>query len=111
MSRRWVGSSEARRARSIEVGSVIELGHVDDVDELAQLLDEPQGFLSLDASLEREAEPQGGGEEDEKFEPGMEPLEYLGDRAELPPRVDVTGEIPERRRPPPIARPERIRIA
>ena len=82
-------------AGSVEVGGVVELGHVDDVGELAQLLDEPQGLLALDPGLEGHAEPQGAGEEDQEIEPCVERVEEVVDRTELPPRVDVPGEIPE----------------
>ena len=82
-------------ARSVKVGSIIELGHVDDVDELAQLLDEPQSLVAFDPGLKRGAKPQGAGEEDKEIESGVERLEQLRDRAELPVRVDVPGKIRE----------------
>jgi len=57
--------------------------------ELAQLLDEPQGLLALDPGLKRDAEPQGASEEDQEIESCVESAEDLGDRTELPLRVDV----------------------
>src|SRR5258707_903739 len=82
-------------AVSVEVGGEVELRHVDDVGELAELLDEPQGLLALDPGLDGHAEPQGTGEEDYEMEPCVEPDQDVGDRAELPPRLDVPDEIPE----------------
>ncbi len=83
-------------AGSVEARGVVELGHVDDVSELAQLLDVPQSLLALEPGLEGHAEPQCAGEEDQEVEPGGDRPEELADRAaELPPRVEMPGEIPE----------------
>ena len=60
-------------AASVEAGRVVELGHIDDVSELSQLLDVPQGLPALEPGLQGHAEPQGAGEEDQKIEPCVEP--------------------------------------
>ena len=62
---------------------------------LAQLLDEPQSLLVLEPGLEGYAEPQGTREEDQEVEPGVQRPEHVADRAELPPCVEVPGEIPK----------------